>query len=212
MTPVNVGDVFKVTFVNSCDGQLGLNVKQFQVISAAVPSADLQGLLNGISEEVAIKYTNLLPNVANYRGCMGVPVPNLLGVAATISTTEAGPGTVAAAPLPLQVTGMVTLRTGLAGRANRGRIYVPFPTIDTYDADADPSPLPAYVALLNTLGSFFVGPNTITSPENPAEEWEIEWGLGVGGAFRAFTSKVARAKYATQRRRGNYGRYNEMPF
>jgi len=212
MTPVNVGDVFKVTFVTSCDGQLGLNVKQFRVESADVPSADLQGLLNGICDEIAIRYTNILTNTATFRGAYATPLPNLVGVAPTISTNSAGAGTAGGNPLPMQVTGIATLRTTLAGRANRGRIYVPFPPTDALENGTEQRPTVAYKNSVQSLASFFVGLNEITSPDNPAEVWEIRWGLGVGAAFRQFDSAVARQKFATQRRRGNYGRHNEIPF
>jgi len=120
-----------------------------------------------------------------------------------------GVGLVAGDPLPKQVCGILTKRTAFAGRTFRGRIYLPFPS--ETDNAVDSTPTPGYLANLafwvialqgNILTAGAGGTNTLR---------HILFHRATGG-FDFVTSAVARDKWATQRRRGAYGRPNVPPF
>lgn len=104
-----------------------------------------------------------------------------------------------------QVSGIITWYTDLGGPQYRGRSYVPFPSLDTVDVDGLPTV--TYNTQLATLAASIFSITTV----------------GVGGAtitikpiiyHRAtntdatITDYRVRGLFATQKRRGNYGRLN----
>ena len=119
-----------------------------------------------------------------------------------ISTAHSGVGTAGADPMAGQTTGLITKYTALMGRANRGRIYIPFPAVD--DDTATGAPSASYQSRLVSFANAYTG--TVSIPG------------GGGGAIAAtaivfhpktltgtpIATTQSQFKWATQRRRGQY--------
>jgi len=132
-----------------------------------------------------------------------------------IDTTLAGACTGGAGQLPNQVAGLIRWQSAVGGNRGKGRDYMPFP----YTAACDPTGLlnAAYAADLQTfataLGAGFGCPNvgigggTITV--RPVTRYTV--GTTPPLAFSMLSSSVAEG-FATQRRRGYFGKPNSNPF
>jgi hypothetical protein len=127
-----------------------------------------------------------------------------------------GVGTAGAVHLPKQTCGLISYVDGLSGRAHRGRMYVPFPS--SADNVADGVPTVGYVVNLGALLTALLVPIIV---------------VGAGGNTTIQPGLYHRAKvgpppvpqsitilsgpptpstlWATQRRRGDYGRPNRAP-
>jgi len=115
------------------------------------------------------------------------------------------PGITVGDLLPTQVSGIIALKTGLPGRNHRGRNYIPFPSED--DNVPIGKPEPGYVGRLQTLADAMSATVVVTSDA-------VEFALTPGIFSRAGLNIVNLAlaipeeKWATQRRRGNFGHPN----
>jgi hypothetical protein len=150
----------------------------------------------------------LLANNARY---VGVALQRLsplpLSVVITDNTNQAN-GTGGANELPLQVSGIVTLKTNLAGRANRGRMYIPFPPVAAQGTDGHPTN--GYVTAVDTLAAIAILPQTVGTAPNQVVLTPVVYHKRLN-TTTDITDKVARQRWATQRRRGDYGKPNPIP-
>jgi hypothetical protein len=128
-------------------------------------------------------------------------------VVADVSLT--GMGTFNDDNLPKQVCGLISKRGDVPGKHGRGRIYMPFPM--EVDSAPDGRPTPGYIAanaawaalgLVVSTRSFAAGSvvwiPVIYRRSNPALSSYI-------------LSSHASEFWATQRKRGDYGRPNAIP-
>lgn len=116
-------------------------------------------------------------------------------------------GQVLGEPLPRQVCGLISWRTGEAGRSNRGRMYVPFPS-ETDNLTGE-GPTPNYTARMQNLADFFIGgvPHSGSGGLWTINLIPIIWGPTKGLGLE-INGAAIRTGWATQRRRGTYGRQN----
>lgn len=111
--------------------------------------------------------------------------------------------------MPRQASGIITTLTTLAGRANRGRKYVPFPSEDANTVDAIPgaayiTALDGYAGSLIPSASFTIG--AVNEVWNP-----IILRVGAPATSPNIQEWKSRLRWATQRRRGSYGTPNLPP-
>ncbi len=104
-----------------------------------------------------------------------------------------------------QLCGMISWRTLFAGPANRGRTFFPFPCTDEDSVGGVPTI--AYETILNNIATALAGPiafgaggmavlgvyHRVSRTTSPIDDWTIQ------------------RKFATQKRRGSYGRANVSP-
>jgi hypothetical protein len=143
------------------------------------------------------------------------PEPPSVGA---VSSASGRMGLVVGASLPLQVSGLISLKTDLATRRGRGRIYVPFPSASQSGTAGGASQ--AYVDNLVILKEMMIGDRGMIGGGA-----DITWRPVIFGRRRDATidqpalpeifvevkSGTALGKWATQRRRGAYGRANVPP-
>jgi len=207
--PLANGDVIEVKFGCFCAGQAGINVTHW-VITTPDGTKDLQDLALAFDNHFHADFKDCIASDATFYGVRAQIIDPLPLSVAEVSAAHIGTGNVGnGAALPTQVSSIITLTTLLAGRANRGRVYVPFPG----NADNDPilnTPTNLHVAELDALmlklTSTFSGDVAMGALVLEPYLWH-----------RATRTKtlvddgVARQKWATQRRRGNYGQTNTYP-
>jgi hypothetical protein len=180
-----------------CTGVTGTPTTDFDAVTVldTALAAPIKGLLN-----TQVEYRGSTMQLINI-----LPLPVMQA-----ATARAGNGTATGLAMPQQVSGIMTAYTAVAGSKGRGRIFMPFPAVSE---DADPGmPSSAYVAALLAFGNLML-PN-FTIP-NAASTGSATLALVVYNRIPAttqlITSWVARAKWATQKRRGVYGRANQSP-
>lgn len=207
-----IGDDYQVKFYCKCVPQIGINIRHFAITGQVIAQPE-QELADMISTRFATKYKALLGSFSTYFGCLTQKL--VAGLWVTQATSKLGNGIGSnGETLPMQVAGIVTLKTLTPGRRGRGRAYIPFPGEMGNDGTLSaPAPNAAYLANLVLLGNDFdsvVLPG-VTVPGNT---------ITLAGAIfhrstTTFTDIVgitAQAKWATQKRRGSYGRPNADPF
>lgn len=209
MDPVAVGDIIEVKLACYCRDQLALNIVHARMKTVVV-APTYPKLAEGFEALFGADMKTLINNEAEF---LGVAIRSVfiapLGPE-YISSLLAGAGTGTGDVLPLQVTGMITKRTLAPGRKYRGRFYAPFPSES--DSAVTGKPSAGYLTKLDNI-SFTL--KSIAAP--------TAWGAGNTAEFVVFRrtnptdSKIISGatnqnKFATQRRRGSYGRPNARPF
>lgn len=204
------GDIWKVTVVSflNVQEQLGLMDTHWS-ISSVVGTPDGLDLATAIDTTVGAVLKPFLPSVAAYAGCEAVRVLPAPVYDPDISIGSAGAGSFGATVLPPQCACILKLDTGMIGKSKRGRLYVPFPA----SGSLDPSGVISAGArtLLTAMGSALLGGIVVGAGGDTA--------VATLGVYSRKLSTIAEVTdiatpfgFATQRRRGFYGRSNIRPF
>lgn len=207
------GDVVEVRAYCQDSEQVSVNSFYFAVEGFAVTStvADAAALSAGT---IAPVLKPLLNNNAFYLGLTARVVNRPPLLAAEENTSGSGAGTGGAIALPRQVAGLISWYTERAGPGGRGRSYLPFPPAAADVLDGLPSAayiiaLQAFANALLTLEDFNTGGRTANAELVVYSRHSI---VLPGTHAYEITLYVARNKWATQRRRGSFGKPNNAPF
>jgi hypothetical protein len=216
MANIAIGSFYKYRIYCYQGDQVGINTLYFQItnIAGGAPPTEL-----AFTEEMgSLEQGYYTPALANNAQFIGVDIQNVTGAApfptqiADNSHTANGSG--GATPLPAQVSGIYTIRTALTGPANRGRQYIPFPSTSFVLAGPPPTTTAAYQTLLESIADNHTGSVVIVvGAVNVTIEFQLaRW----GPANRTYTFKptvdfFVGQLWATQRRRGDFGRQNPRP-
>jgi len=208
---LNQNDIIAVTVFTQMGDQAGLNVYHYRV----GPIGDANnGAFGKFMELFAGNndgrdcYRNVLSNPATFLGY------KMQVIRAAVSVpyfwAQAGGGGLAgAAPLPRQSAGFIRKVPNQSGRRKGGRVYIPFPS--ELDNDDSSVPTTEYTDRLVILAQKFLmtqvwgagGANTAVP---------LIYKRTVPGNSSTVASFQAIRKWATQRRRGSFGRVNANPF
>lgn len=199
--------------------QLAVNVINYRCTDTA-PSVQIQDLADAMSAEWAPLYKAFLTAGATYRGITVQAIIQGLAYVQTVSIVGQGSGFPNSIPLPRQTSGLISLKTDLAGRQFRGRLYIPFPYHDSTDTNAVPSATQhgclvaladqiAQPTVYDTLGGIVtLAPVLFHSlpkqPLPPLAPRPIPDPTPI-------TKALVPYKWATQRRRSDYGQTNTTP-
>jgi len=200
--------------------QICINTVYFKVTDVTNVGTMLTPSMVGVMDtRMGALYKPTMPATAQYYG-LSMQLVNGVGPPPVPINSNAvtGVGTAAGNITPLQVSGLVSFRTAFAGRHYRGRIYPGFVPVSSVDANGAMNN--AGEGLIATFGAGFIGNITITSGANSI--------IGVfvvrtsvknilpGGpptiTYNPITLVVTPQRFATQRRRGQFGRINALPF
>jgi len=206
---LGIGDLIRLRVATYTPNQVGINTAHFLVQAATGTGRTTQQVADAFDATLAPRYKALLSVGARYRGCSIQRVaPGGVTVPAAQSIND-GPGTVAGDMLATQVSGIISAKTDLAGPAYRGRVYIPFPGED--DNAATGVPVAGYVTRLDDVGDELYTSVTIAAGGNGVTLDPVIFHRAFNSAT-AITDYVNRTVWATQRRRGAYGRQNVPPF
>lgn len=204
-----VGELVKVTIAAAYDNN---QVQECNVgyQCTAIGGADTRALLG---PAVQTFFNNrLLPNMGVTSTIYGWRVQQLapLPPATTVFGVNQVNGTAGATTAPTQARPLLSFITDFSGRKYRGRIYLFTPTFDCSTPLSYPNA--ATLGTINNLGndlrgSVVVGGSTWKSvilhkPSAPAGPW----------TSTPITNHKAGNFFATQRRSGNTGRLNPLPW
>jgi len=175
--------------------------------SSTAPGILQSDIASAVDAMLAPLMKPILYSGATYRGTTAqkvIAIPFL--PSATI--VNSGPGTSGATALPAQSCGITTWQSVLAGRSYRGRTYWPFPS--TLADNGDGYPIAAYVSLLRALSIAILAGFTVT--DGLATEFYVPYVRHSNGTQGPqIVTARNNVKWATQRRRGDYGRQNVSP-
>lgn len=211
-----IGDVLQIRYCCYSEEQIALNVLHYRVNSVAGVGSPLTDIATFFDITMAAAYKELMGPFSKYRG---VGVTNLTPPATVeVSTTGLdGVGTMTGADLPTQVSYLVSLKTAKRGRGFRGRIYPGFPPSGYIGSDGQMN-----AEGIAAIEAWF-GALPFTATVSSAGGNTATLGLGIyrrianglpliPPAFEPAIAGVWKEKWATQRRRGQFGRTNVLPF
>jgi hypothetical protein len=210
--PYAVNDIVQTRFVNTQAEQAAYNILHVKVTAQVLAGATEQEIADNQSLAWGAFYRNAMVNSATYIGVgMKKISPGGPGFE-TVSKVNTGVGMVAGDMLPRQIAGLTTLVSTLAGRSGRGRMYIPFPGEASNDVNSTPTA--GYLALLDAFCLAWKATYVIASIVNPGASTTIRYGIfsKVLGAINLAANAVCKDAWATQRRRGTFGRANLPPF
>jgi len=161
------------------------------------------------------RFKAVIGNDATYRGVQ-VSVQNVSPLPATqFYNGNAAIGTGGAIDLPRQTCGLLQFQTANAGRRFRGRWYLPFPATTADVAGGLPSStyLTAAQSIASALLTNLSAPNaSATGVANLVPCLQHRPGISpLPANVTNITTISVSTKWATQRRRGSFGRANSSP-
>jgi len=205
-----VGDLIQVRLQYRAGSQLAINVLNYRVSVLVGGGMTLQQIADYFDGSLSGPLIAWLPTVANYES---VSVQNMQPPITVPyeSGLSAAPGSVVGGVTPRQASGLISTKTALGGRSNRGRVYVGFVPKASVDADGEltggatanlqaiadaigPTAPASLGAQSTTLILQVRHPNTVGPPPLPSSTEVV--------------SLAASAGIATQRRRGDFGSPN----
>lgn len=210
ITNLQNGDLFELSAFCYYQGQAGINVTHIACTFTDTSNLDMQDLVDDYEITLRPLYAAILPLSATFRGCTLRRIRS--AKSATFYSSHTGTvGTVDEDTLPTQLAPIIKLTANVAGRRGRGRLYLPFPPVT---ANVLGSVAPGYVAdaqdiadAYNTVrvhndvdtihvNHFSMAIRHANAPGSTDDTWDL------------VQTATALDKFATQRRRGRYGKPN----
>lgn len=203
------GDVWQLRIACYTPNQASINTVNFRVTAHAGTGTQDTTAATYLDGIIAGPYKDILSDDAKYRGCSVWRLLPHPGTVPAFTTINDGAGGVAGEMMPTQVSGIISVRTEFAGRAFRGRFYAAFPGEGSNEVPGLPTN--AYVAALQVLANTIFQSHTIGGAPNTSTLKPILWHRG-DETGTDITTAAAKQLWATQRKRGSYGRINLPPF
>lgn len=206
-----VGGVVRHVAYCAIAGQVSVTKRDWQCTSmsggSSMASADI---IDALSLMVAPLYSDAMSQNAQYYGSQ-LYYQTPVGAKPRPDSTRAGTtdGVELVGLLPTQTCGLVSLYTDTLGKTGQGRMYVPFPAQNQMDDNGTPVAL--YLTVLGNLGLAHTTNKTIISGGVTGVFTPVLYVPG-GVPPKPIIKYIVRDAWATQRRRGSFGRTNSMPF
>jgi len=190
--------------------QVSVNVRHFKVTAVKTGAADLDELADAMSLRIAAVYRPWLAAAARYVG-VALDLYNVVPptVGPTTSIVGQGDGTGAGDMLPRQVAALIRFKNVRNGRHGRGRSYIPFgtETRNGIGGKLDATGL----ATLDTIRAVLADPFKYFTPGDETTLLPCVRDKTTN-IFWAIVDSVSDDRWATQKRRGSFGRKNDIPF
>lgn len=215
MSTLAINHVYQIRTYCYSQPQLAINTRYVMITALTGPPKDTSDLVLVVDNALAPLYKPLLTNVAQY---LGTSLQDITGDRPypVASTTQAnkGNGTGGVQPMPGQVSGIYSVYGDTAARAFRGRAYIPFPDVSAGTTGSPSNMKPAYQTLLVALADYCVGPVVWTvGTTTVTAQFGIQHAVGtpLAGTFNGWYTNGVGQNWATQKRRGDFGRTNPAP-
>lgn len=195
---VSLGNVLEVKAFLRQGAQTGINVSHWVMTGGAGASLYDDVVAGFFSTQLAPLYKAYMSQNVSYEGVklqIIFPAPAKVAV---ISVAGAGVGALLAECLPPQTALLFTKTTALAGRSNRGRMYLPFWPETASDGIGVPTN--AAQAQAAALATYYTQPHTFTVGADSTTLAPILWHKGTAN-YSLVTQAIVRGAWATQRRR-----------
>jgi len=208
---IPIGGIVKHISYCTIPGQASTNSRKWQLFNLSTgtsfPSSDT---LDALDMGMAVPLVALLSQDALFYGSQ-MYLMNPIGAPPrpVTTTSHQSAGSAGLGLLPGQTSGLISLKSSTLGKIGQGRTYVPFPS--PLDNAADGTPTAGYVTRLADLGVFLSHDLTVVAGGQTATFKPCLYRGGTDTP-RFIDEAINQDAWATQRRRGSYGRLNKAPF
>lgn len=210
-----VNDVYRLRVVcySTTLAQIAINNSYWKILVevGVMPGPGPQAIATEFDAVLSNPYKAMMPATARYRGVstqliVGGPPP-----VPSTSIVNDNVGTAAGNALPAQDSFVLAWKTALSGRHQQGRIYPGFPAASFNDANGNMNG--AGITANTALGAAYFGNVVVVSGGWSATfELCVRSKIGLVNTYNPVVVVIPRPRWGTQRRRGNYGRLNPLPF
>lgn len=206
-TPLAVGDVLELAYVCQATPQFSVNVRHYKVASIGLLVATMEDAASFLSGVFGPLFAASLSANASFWGLKIVRIKPTRSQP-FIFTDDRGVGTIAGDLLPRQTAAVIKLRTGAGGRSGRGRMFVPFPSEASNDADG--TPLNGYRATVANLANALVATQDVAVGGRTASLEPVVFSRKANTSTLILDALV-RTSWGTQRRRSEINRPDDDP-
>lgn len=209
-TPIVAGEDIEVTVYTDDNEQIGVNVVHYEVASI-VSAPTYEDMASALSSAIAAAYKPWLHEDAAYAGLKVRRILTLLSPMPWFSSNQNGLGT-GGAPMPRQLSGLIRKRINAAGPKGRGRFYAAFPGSEMGDGRSVSAAGIAQLGLIEDA-LFNQGTNLTVSAGGSGTVVLTPMILArvPAPSFSPIIQTSISGEFATQRRRGFFGRANALP-
>jgi len=208
-TPLVSGDILEVRVWCQESEQASVNTFHYAILTVGSPALTDTDFNDQFDALIVTLYPALIQNNGFYRGT-SVQILNRNPRPATDQNPLSIAGTGGGTGLPRQACGLTTWRTDFAGPRYRGRTYWPFPST-TEDATIG-VPSAAYLTAMGNISDALLNFATTTVSGRTATFGLAILHRGTPLQVAFVTSRQVQQKFATQKKRGSYGKANNVPF
>jgi len=206
--PLAAGDKFEIVTYCRVAQQTALNVLMYRMSAVAGDAPTEQQIVTAFTAYIKPYYAAILSGECEFLGC-SLRLATTKPFGGYYYSQNIAFGDFTAPVMAKQTTGIISWRTALGGRPGRGRSYIPFPAETANETPGIPrtdymTSIDALAGKLRTTGAMvFQGADTLTLVLQVYHKQPH--------TFTDVTHYVTPRKWATQRRRGDYGRVNQPP-
>jgi len=213
-----INDVLELKIWSVQGSQAAVNTIHYKVPTAPITGGATDAeIILAMEAFIAPLMKAILANTATYKGCSIQAIYPKPPKVYQYSTAGQGVGTAGAIALPTQASGIAFVQTAKAGPAFRGRVYWPFPAA----ADNETTGLPTAGYLTregNLVAALFQDETVVGGTGTTVLRPVIFHRKANKGATTTangtddITASGTEKKWATQKKRGIFGRPNVTPF
>ena len=203
-----LNDVIRMQYICAAFEQTSVNTVYYLVTGVGSPAAVLDDAVENFGVMVSALVKPLIENSASYSESIGQVIRPLPLMSRVIDNIDAGAGTGGAIGQGRQVAGLISFHTDQAGPGYRGRNFLPFPSVAACQLYGLPTA--AYVTAAQALAD---GLRNFTGVSLSGRTATVAQCLykRAGAVATVVVKSVAQGAFATQKRRGSYGRPNNVP-
>jgi len=201
------GDLYEVAFVFRHDQQNAFMIRHYVAEELVAGVVDISLIPAAISDLMGESFRAAMSSLSTYRGCTVKRLqPNPSDAFST--TADSGVGDFDNNVLPTQVAGLISWRTGFAGRSKRGRSYMPFPPDVASSPDGHVTN--GHKTLLNNIAVNLSTDVVVSAGGASYNIAPIVYSRKLDQRF-LITSHIIRGEWATQRKRSHSNPGDALP-
>jgi len=221
---VEATDFLGVTAVTFFEDQLGENNYYYRAI-AVIGVVNEQDLADELAQRWQAPYNGAMTSLASFKGTVLKNYKDLNQPFAPVGyygrPKIAGAGTYGNVPMARQVSGLITVQSIRGGKGGKGRRYIPFPDADANEVGGNGSPTIQYLNNLTQINAACLSPIVVNLGASsvtlgPLHQTYVKPVPPIDGYYEYYaiipTRTIYHDAWATQRRRGSFGRVNADPF
>lgn len=208
---IELGQVVRAQFYCSMNAQLSINSRYWILaVASGVTQIPSQSLADHLSTQVSGLFKDAMSENATYRGTRVSQTETPATLKPSDSIIGFGAGTVLANALPSQCAGLIRYSSNNAGRRGEGRNYIPFATSEDITATGDCAA--GYGLKLVAIAGELGAPQVVAVPGGSGTFNPVLWSRTMVGPPPNVTTSTTATGFATQRKRGYFGKTNSFPF
>jgi hypothetical protein len=206
--PLLANQKVEITVYCKAAEQSALNVLYYRINGYTGAGPTEQQLIDAWTTYIRAYYLPLMAATSSFQGA-ALRVADAVPFGGYYFKKHFALGTAGSDLMARQVAGLISHRTAVGGRHGRGRSYIPFPD-EVHNTTAG-LPAAAYMTALDTLASKLQTSGAMVYSGADTVTLQLQVRNRLTNTYTPVDHWVTPTKWATQRRRGSFGKANQPP-